>query len=113
VQTDGTIRNDKPDIIIRDNEKGTRVLNYVAISGGRNVIKKEVKNFLRYKNITIEVLRMRNLKTKVIPATIGANGTISKSPRQYLCNIPGKHDINELQKTPILGTTHLLRKVLM
>jgi hypothetical protein len=25
--------------------------------------------------------------------------TISKSPRQYLSNIPGKHEIKELQKT--------------
>ena len=29
----------KPDIIIRDNEKGTYMLIYVAISGDRNVIK--------------------------------------------------------------------------
>ena len=29
---------------------------------------------------------------------IGATGNISKSPRQYLRNIPGKHEIKELQK---------------
>jgi len=39
VQTDRTIRNNKPDIIIRDNEKGTCMLIDVAISGDRNVIK--------------------------------------------------------------------------
>ena len=41
VQTDRTIPNNKPDIIIRDNEKGTCMLINVAISGDRNVIKKE------------------------------------------------------------------------
>ena len=41
VQTDRTVRNNKPDIIIRDNEKGTCVLIDVAMSGDRNVIKKE------------------------------------------------------------------------
>ena len=41
VQTDRTIPNNKPDIIIRDNEKGTCMLIDVAISGDRNVIKKE------------------------------------------------------------------------
>ena len=41
VQTDRTIFNNKPDIIIRDNEKGTCMLIDVAISGDRNVIKKE------------------------------------------------------------------------
>jgi len=41
VQTDRTIPNNKPDIIICDNEKGTCILINVAISGDRNVIKKE------------------------------------------------------------------------
>jgi len=40
VQTDRTIHNNKPDIIIRDNEKGTCMLIDVAISGERNMIKK-------------------------------------------------------------------------
>jgi len=41
VQTDRTIPNNKPDIIISDNGKGTCMLIDVAISGDRNVIKKE------------------------------------------------------------------------
>ena len=37
-------------------------------------------------------------KAKVIPVIIGATGTISKSLRQYLSNIPTKYEIKELQK---------------
>jgi len=37
-----------------------------AISGDRNVIKKEAKKILKYKNLTIEIQRMWNVKTKVI-----------------------------------------------
>ena len=44
-QTDRTITINKPDIIIRDNEKGTCVLIDVAISGDRNVIKKRPRKF--------------------------------------------------------------------
>ena len=51
-------------------------------------------------------------KTKVIPVIIGATGTISKSCRKYVSNIPGNHEVKELQKTAILGTAHILRKVL-
>jgi hypothetical protein len=40
-QTDRTIPNNKPDIIIRDNGKGTCMLIDVAISGDRNVILKK------------------------------------------------------------------------
>ena len=43
---------------------------------------------------------------------IGATGTISKSFGKYMSDIPGNHDVKELQKTAILGTAHILRKVL-
>jgi hypothetical protein len=98
VQTDRTIPNNKPDIIIpRD----------------RNVIKKEAEKILKYKDLTIEIQCMWNIKTNVIPVIIGATGTISKSFRKYLSNIPGIHKVKDLQKTSILGTAHILRKVLM
>jgi len=54
-----------------------------------------------------------NVKTNVIPVIIGATGTISKSFRKYVSNIPRKHEVKELQKTAILGTAHILRKLLM
>ena len=85
----------------------------VAISVDRNVIKKEAEKILKYKDLTIEIQRMWNIKTKVIPVIIEATGTISKSFRKYVSNIPGKHDVKELQQTVILGTAHTLRKVLV
>jgi hypothetical protein len=48
----------------------------------------------------------------VIPVIIGATGTISKSFRKYVSSIPENHKLRELQKTAILGTAHILRKVL-
>jgi putative aminopeptidase FrvX len=44
-----------------------------------------------------------NNNNKVIPAIIGATGTISKSFRQYLSNIPEKHEIKEMQKNSHIG----------
>jgi hypothetical protein len=112
VQTDRTIPNNKPDIIIRDNEERTCTLIDIAIRGHRNVIKKETEKILKYKDLIREIQRMWNVKTKVTPVIIGAMGTISKSFRQYLSSIPGKHNIKELQKTAVLGTAHVLQKVL-
>jgi hypothetical protein len=68
---------------------------------------------IQYKELTIEIQRMWNVKTKVIPVITGATGTISKSFRKRMSNIPGKHEVKQLQKTAILGTAHILRKVLM
>jgi len=89
LQTDRTIPNNKPDIIIRDNEKGTCMLIDVAISGERNVIKKEADKILNYKDLTIEIQRMWNVKTKVIPVIIGATGAVSESFIKYVNNTPG------------------------
>ena len=49
----------------------------------------------------------------VVVVVVGATGTISKSFRKYVSNIPGNHEVKELHKTAILGTAHILRKVLM
>jgi hypothetical protein len=56
---------------------------------------------------------MWNVKARVMPVIIGATGTISKSLRKYVSDIPGNHDFKELQQTATLGTAHILRKVLM
>ena len=85
----------------------------VAISGDRNIIKKGVEKFLKYKDLIIEIQRMRNVRANVIPVATEENGTISKSLRQNLNNILGEHKIKGLQKTAILSTAHMLREVLM
>jgi hypothetical protein len=99
-------------MIIRDNEKKTCMLIDVAISGDRNVIKKEAEKIIKYKDLTIEIQLMWNVRTKAIPVIIGATGTISKSFRKYVSNLPENHEAKELQKIAILGTAHILRKVL-
>jgi hypothetical protein len=38
------------------------MLIYVAIPGDRNVIKKEAEKILKYKDLTIEIQRMWNVK---------------------------------------------------
>ena len=55
---------------------------------------------------------MWKVKSRVIPVIIGATGIISKSLIKYVSNIPGNHELKQLQKTAILGTAHILRKVL-
>ena len=50
---------------------------------------------------------MWNVKTTLIPVITGVTGTISKSFRKYVGNIPRSHEVWELQKTAILGTAHI------
>jgi hypothetical protein len=55
---------------------------------------------------------MWNLKCTIIAVIIGATGIVTRSLRKNLEAVPGKHSIDSLQKTAILGTSHIKRKVL-
>jgi hypothetical protein len=56
--------------------------------------------------------RMWNLKCTIIPVIIVATGILTRSLKKNLEAVPGKHSIDSLQKTAILGTSHIIRKVL-
>jgi hypothetical protein len=71
------------------------VLTDVAVTGDRNVVKREAEKFLKYKDRIMEIHRVWNVRANVISDVInvitvitGATGTVSKSPTQYLSNIP-------------------------
>jgi hypothetical protein len=63
----------------------------VAILGDRNVVNKEAENILKYKGLKTEIRHMWNVKTKVIPVTKEATGTMPKLFIKYLNNIPEKY----------------------
>jgi len=75
-----------------------------------NAIKKEAERILKYKDLITEIQPMWNVKAKVTPVIRGATGTISKSRRQCLSNIPREYENKELQN---IATAHILRHVLM
>jgi hypothetical protein len=55
---------------------------------------------------------MWNLKCNIITLIIAATGIVTRSLRKNLEIVPGKFSIDSLQKTAILGTSHIVRKVL-
>jgi len=55
---------------------------------------------------------MWNLKCRIIPVTTGATRIVTKVLRVSLEAIPGKHYIDLLQQTAVLGTSHIIWKVL-
>jgi hypothetical protein len=84
----------------------------VAIPADRNVVKKEAEKKLKYNSLCIEIHRMLNLKCTIIPIIIGATGIVTRSLRKNLEAAPGKQLIDSLQQTAVLGTSHIIRKVL-
>ena len=49
---------------------------------------------------------------EVVPIIIGATGSVDKNLKKYLNRTPGCHNVFKLQRSAILGTAHILRKVL-
>jgi 3-deoxy-D-manno-octulosonic acid (KDO) 8-phosphate synthase len=77
-EPDRTIPNNKPDFIIRNNNKGSCMLMGVTNTGERNVTKKEAEKILKYKDLILEIQGIWYVKAQVIPVITGATGTISK-----------------------------------
>jgi hypothetical protein len=52
------------------------------------------------------------MKCMIIPMVIGATEMVTKGFRKNIESIPGKYSIGSLQKTAMLGTSHVIRKEL-
>jgi len=53
---------------------------------------------------------MWNLKCKIIPVKTGVTGIVTKGLRKHLETITGKHSIDSIHNTAILGTSHIIQK---
>ena len=111
VHTNREVTANRPDIIIKNKKEETCILIDVAIPADKNIVQKEAEKKLKYKSLCIEIQRTWNLKCTIVPVITGATGIVARSLRENLETIPGKHSIDSLQKTAILGTSHIIRKV--
>jgi uncharacterized membrane protein len=98
VQADREVLANRPDIIIKNMTDEICLLIDVAIPSDRNVIQKENEKNSKYKNLSIEIQRMWNMKCFVIPVITGATGIVSSGLKRNLETIPGKHSVDSLQK---------------
>jgi len=112
VHTDREVTANRPDIIIknkkRENMHADRCDNIRrqkcrAKGSGKEV---KIQEFM-YRDTT-------NVEPEMYDCTviIGATGIVTRSLRKNLETVPGKHSIDSLQNTAILGTSHMIRKVL-
>jgi len=84
----------------------------MAIPVDRNVEQKEAEKKLKCKSLCIEIQRMWNLKCTIVPVITGTTGIVTRSLRKILEAVPKRHSIDSLQKTAVLGTSHIMREVL-
>ena len=112
VNTDKEIKANRPDIIIKDKIEKKCIMIDMSIPSERNASIKEVENLSKYKNLYIEVTKMWQMKTTTAPIVVGALGLIKRGLEKYIRQFPGHIRIEELQKIALLGSAHILRRML-
>jgi hypothetical protein len=102
----------RPDIIKNKHEKTCRLID-VAIPADRSVTQKEAERKLKYKSLCTEVQRMWDMNCMATWVIIGATQMVTKGLTRNLEAVPGNHSRGFLQKAAVLGTSHIIRKVLL
>ena len=80
--------------------------------GDVRVPQKEAEKIEKYSDLKRELQKLWKVKAKVVPIVVGALGTVSKSLNGYLKEIGVSTKIQVIQKSALLGTARILRKVL-
>lgn len=113
IQTDRVITARRPDIVLIDKKERTVQIIDVAVPFDSRIVEKEAEKILKYQDLKIELTRIWQMRVEVIPIVIGALGTMPKDLDRNLKKI-GCNNIHPgvLQKSVLLGTAHIIRKVL-
>jgi hypothetical protein len=69
---------------------------------------KELKKLSKFNYLENEVSRMWKLRTKIVPVTTGALGTIQRGFGNFKL-LPGHLSVVELQKIALMSTAHSIR----
>ena len=102
----------RPDIVFIDKEREV-VITGVAIPGDDRVEGKELEKLEKYQLLKDEIAKVwRVRKVIVVPVVIGALGAVSVNFKEYMKRIGVNVRLEVIQKTALLGTAKILRKVL-
>ena len=84
----------------------------MAITEDSGVKEKENEKVENYQNLARELRRMWEVKAIVVPIVVGALGTVPLRLKNNLKEIEVDTSISLIQKSALLGSARLLRKVL-
>ena len=100
-------------IVVIDKAKNICPIIDVAIQVDHRISLKEMENIMNYAELKVELERMWKTKAKVIPVVIGALRSIPQNLGKNLKELEIKHSTQVFQKSALLETAHILRKVLV
>ena len=104
VDTDRAITANRLDITVKDSVNSTCKLIDMTVPSDRNIALKEVEKKSKYKDLELEIQRMWQMKTIVIPVVVDALGTVNKGMVENIEKASKIANVTEIQKICMLGS---------
>ena len=112
IQTDRVIQARRPDLTLVDKNKKSVSLIDVSVPWDSRVEEKEREKVDKYQDLRFELRRLWEMPVEVVPIVIGALGTIPKNLKRNLEKLEAKIAPGLMQKSVMLETTHIIRRVM-
>ena len=112
IRTDRVIQAHRPDLTLVDKTNNKVSLIDVAVPWDSRVLLKEQEKRDKYQDLRVEVRRLWNMPVEIVPIIIGALGTIPKSLKRNLEEVGADVAPGLLQKSVLLETAHIIRRVM-
>ena len=111
IQTDHIMEARRPDLVVVDKKRICKIIDF-AVPGDSRIAEKEKDKREKYQDLRRELQKIWNVKVKIIPLVVGSLGAIPKQYGNRLKEIGITAGTAQVQKTVLLGTARILRKVL-
>ena len=113
IQCDNVVEARRPDLILVDKKAKLCVIIDVAIPRDCRIHDKEIEKIEKYQNLKKELKRLWSLKKgEFVPVVLEALGYISKGFSGWVDTLGIKMNVGMVQKSVLLGTAMILKKVL-
>ena len=113
IQCDNVIEAKRSDLILVNKKAESCVIIDVAIPGDCRVREEKIEKIEKLQNLKKMLKRLWSLKkVEVVPAVVGALRCISKGFNGWMDTLGIKLDVEMVQKSVLLGTARILRKIL-
>ena len=113
IQCDNVIEARRPDLILVNKNMKSCIIIDVAVPGDCRVYDKESEKIEKYQELKRELKRIWSLrKVQVVPVVVGALGCVSERFNQWMEILGIEVNVGVLQKSALLGTVRIIRKVM-
>lgn len=112
IQCDNVIQARRPDLIVIDKKRKEACIVDIAVPADKRISEKEQEKIEKYQDLKREIKRLWKLRSvQVVPVVVGALGSVTKEFENWMRKLNIMPEVEILQKTALLGTARILRKV--